>query len=298
MRITQQMMSNNLIQNMSDGYGKIEDLQNQLSSGKKITLPSQNPTVAMMGIAYRTDVNHIEQYQNNVSTAQSWINSSDSALSQVNSILQNIRDLVSEASTDTYTSDQRAAIGQQVDQYTKQLVTLGNTQVGGQYIFSGSNSANPLLTQDSAGNVTPNSTALSNPNFSLDLSDGLRMSVNVDPNTVFTSTMFQNLNGLKDALNNPSSTGVDIGTYLGKIDTTLDSVNDAQANLGARSDRVTMISNRLDDQKTTATQIMANNEDVDYPTAIVNLNQQQNVYTASLSVGARIIQQSLVNFLQ
>ncbi|WP_100487169.1 flagellar hook-associated protein FlgL [Sporolactobacillus pectinivorans] len=299
MRVTQGMVTNNILQNISNGYGKIADLQNQLSSGKKITLPSQDPVVAMMGVSYRTDVNHIQQYQTNVSTAQNWMNSSDSTLNQVDSILQNVRDLVTEASNDTYTSGQRADAAQQVDQLTQQLVTLGNTQVGGQYIFSGSDTANPLLTQDpSTGAVTVNSTALNNPNLTINVNDGVKMPINVAPNQVFTSTMFQDLNDLKNALNSSSSTSVDISGFTSKIDSALDSVTNAQADLGAREDRMTMISNWLGTQQTTATQIMANNEDVDYPTAIVNLNQQQNVFNASLSVGARIIQQSLVNFLQ
>lgn len=299
MRVTQGMVTNNILQNISNGYGKIADLQNQLSSGKKITLPSQDPVVAMMGVSYRSDVNHIQQYQTNVSTAQNWMNSSDSTLNQVDSILQNVRDLVTEASNDTYTSGQRADAAQQVDQLTQQLVTLGNTQVGGQYIFSGSDSANPLLTQDpSTGTVTVNSTALNNPTLAVNVNDGVKMPINVAPNQVFTATMFQDLNDLKDTLNNSSSTSVDISGFTSKIDSALDSVTHAQADLGAREDRMQMISNWLGTQKTTATQIMANNEDVDYPTALVNLNQQQNVFNASLSVGARIIQQSLVNFLQ
>ncbi|WP_010631877.1 flagellar hook-associated protein FlgL [Sporolactobacillus vineae] len=297
MRVTQNMMTNGILQHLSDGYGKIADLQNQLASGKKITRPSQDPVVATMGIAYRTDVSHVAQYQKNVTTAQKWLDSSDSALGQVNDVLQRVRELVTEASNDTYTADQRAAAGVEVDQLTRQLVTLGNTQIGGQYIFSGNDTATPLLSEDAGGTVTLTA-KMTSPDVPIQVNDGVKISVNVDPGKVFTPSLFSDLNSLSTALKSSSSTSAGISGFLGTVDGHLDEVASAQADVGAKEDRVKMISNRLDSQKTMATNVMANNEDADYAQTIVDLNQQQNVYNAALSVGARIIQTSLVDFLK
>lgn len=297
MRVTQSMMSNSLLKNISSGYSQLADYQNQLSTGKKITRASQDPVVATMGISYRTDVSHVEQYQKNVTNAYKWLDSSDDALQQVNDVLNRIRELTNEASTDTYTADQRAAAGVEVDQLTQQLVTLGNTQVGGQYIFSGSDSANPLLTQASNGTVTINNLAQKNPDFNVAVNDGIQMTINVSPDSVFNDQLFKDLNQLKTDLNEGTATGSQISEYLGKLDTHLDEVASAQADLGAKTNRIDMVQNRLADQKTVATKIMSNNEDADYAETIVKLNQQQNVYNASLSVGAKIIQTSLVDFL-
>lgn len=308
MRVTQTMVTNNTLQHISDGYGKISDLQDQLSSGKKITRPSQDPVVATMGISYRTTVNHVDQYQKNVTTATKWTDTSDSALTQVDSVLQRVRELVTEASTDTYTPQQRQAAGLEVSQLQQQLVTIGNTQIGGQYIFSGSDSAHPLLTQDAAtGAVTVNSVAAANPNLSVEVNDGIQVQINVNPNSIFqtattggatTSGLFDDLNSLAKDLNSGTASGTQISQYLSKIDSHLDQVSNAQADLGARENRLTMVQNRLDSQKSMATTIMANNEDADFPTTIVQLNQQQNVYNAALAVGAKIIQTSLVDFLK
>ncbi|BBN98218.1 flagellar hook-associated protein FlgL [Sporolactobacillus terrae] len=296
MRVTQGMMTNQVLRNISNGYSKVSEYNDQLSSGKKITRPSQDPVVATMGIAYRTDVSHVNQYQKNVTNAYKWLDSSDDTLQQVNDVLNRIRELTNEASTDTYTADQRKAIGTEVDQLTTQLVTLGNTQVGGQYIFSGSDSANPLLTLND-GNVQINDDAIDNPDFSVAVNDGIQMAINVNPNQVFTSDLFANLNQLKDDLNNGAS-GETISAHLTEIDTHLEQVGTAQADLGAKTNRIDLIQNRLNEQKTVATKIMSTNEDADYAETIINLNTQQNVYNASLSVGAKIIQTSLVDFLR
>jgi flagellar hook-associated protein 3 FlgL len=298
MRVTQGMMTNSVLQHISNGYSKLADYQSQLASGKKITRPSQDPVVATMGISYRTDVSHVEQYQKNVTNAYKWLDSSDDALDQVNDVLNRVRELTNEASTDTYTADQRKAIGVEVDQLTQQLVTLGNTQVGGQYIFSGSDSAKPLLTQASDGTVSINADALKNPNFSVAVNDGIQMAINVNPNQVFTASMFEDLNKLSSMLSDGNSSGSDISEYLGKLDTHLDGVSTAQADLGAKTNRIDLTKDRLAEQKTVATNVMANNEDADYAETLVKLNQQQNVYNASLSVGAKIIQTSLVDFLR
>ncbi|MFX3617893.1 MAG: flagellar hook-associated protein FlgL [Sporolactobacillus sp.] len=297
MRVTQNMMANSLLQHISSGYSKLADYQNQLSSGKKITKPSDDPVVATMGIAYRTDVDHVEQYQKNVTTAQKWMDSSDTALSQVDDVLNRVRDLTVEASNGTYTPDQRTAAQAEISQLTQQLVTLGNTQVGGQYIFHGNDSATPLLQQDSSsGAVSVITNSGSSPDVSIAVNDGIQMTINVPPTAVFTPQMFGDLSDLQDKLKSGSSS--DISAFLDNIDTRLDAVSTAQADLGAKENRLDMVSNRLSDQKTTATQIMSTNEDADYAETIINLNQQQNVYNASLSVGARVIQQSLVDYLR
>lgn len=298
MRVTQGMMTNQILQNITQGYGKVADSQNQLASGKKITRPSQDPIVATMGISYRTDVGHVEQYRKNVTTAYKWLDSSDDALQQTDDVLNRIRELTVEASNGTHTAEQRQAIGTEVAELKQQLVTIGNTQVGGQYIFSGSDTANPPLITGSDGTVTLRPDALSHPDLAVDVNDGISVSVNIAPDSVFSENLFSDLDRLIGDLNNGTADEAAIGAHLGELDTHLDEVARAQAELGAKTNRIDMISNRLNQQKTIATKIMSNNEDVDYAETIIQLNQQQNIYNASLAVGARIIQTSLLDFLK
>lgn len=298
MRVTQGMMTNQILQNITQGYGRVADSQNQLASGKKITRPSQDPIVATMGISYRTDVGHVEQYRKNVTTAYKWLDSSDDALQQTDDVLNRIRELTVEASNGTHTAEQRQAVGTEVAELKQQLVTIGNTQVGGQYIFSGSDTANPPLVTGNDGTVTLRPDALSHPDLAVDVNDGISVSVNIAPDSVFSEDLFSDLDRLIGDLNNGNADEAAIGAHLGELDTHLDEVARAQAELGAKTNRVDMISNRLNQQKTIATKIMSNNEDVDYAETIIQLNQQQNIYNASLAVGARIIQTSLLDFLK
>lgn len=298
MRVTQSMITNNVLRQLSSGYGRIADYENQLATGKKISRPSQDPVVATMGISYRTDVNHVDQYQRNVTTAYKWLESADDALLQANDVLQRIRELTVQASNDTYDAEQLKAMSTEIGQLTDQLFTIGNTQVGGQYIFSGEDTQNPLLTRLDDGTIQFNEDALDNPTLNFAVNDGITVSVNVDPNAVFNVGLFGDLEDLRETLMDPNATNDEIASYLTKLDGHLDAVASAQADLGAKSNRIDMVKNRLDAQRTIATKVMSSNEDVDYAETIIKLNQQQNVYNAALSVGARIIQTSLVDFLK
>src|SRR5699024_5081330 len=124
MRVSESMITGNFLRNLSNSYNRLLKYQNQLSTGKKISRPSDDPVVAMMGMQYRTDLNHIEQYDRNLATAYKWMDSSDDALSEANDVLKRVYELLIEASNDTYEGDQRAAIGEEVGQLKEQLATI------------------------------------------------------------------------------------------------------------------------------------------------------------------------------
>ncbi|MFT8363948.1 MAG: flagellar hook-associated protein FlgL [Sporolactobacillus sp.] len=301
MRVTQAMMSNTILNNINSNYAKLADYQNELSSGKKLTKPSDDPVGASLSVSYRADLDHITQYQKNVTTAQKWMSSTSDALTQVSSILDQINDLTLQANNGTQTSSELNADATEVDQLTQQLVTIGNTQVGSQYIFSGADSANPPLsmTTDANGNtvVTLSSASMnpSNANVNMTVNDGTQIAVNVAPGKVFSQQLFTDLSNLTTSLRSGNTSG--LSNSLAALSTDKDTVVNVQADIGAKQQRLDMISGFLSDQSTTTTQIKSNNEDADYAQTIVGLNQQQSVFQASLAAGARIIQKSLVDYL-
>ena len=82
MRVTQSMLTNNMLSSLSNSYEKMGKLQDQISSQKKINRPSDDPVVAMKGISYRRNVQEVEQYKRNYSEAYNWIDNSDASLDQ------------------------------------------------------------------------------------------------------------------------------------------------------------------------------------------------------------------------
>lgn len=293
MRVTQGMLAANSLKQISNSYNKLETLQNQLSTGKKITRPSDDPVVATKGMAYRSNLSEVNQYKRNLTEAQSWFDSSESGLEQVNSILQRTKELVVQGLNGTNESDDRQAIAREIEQLKLDYMQVGNTQVAGNYIFNGVNVGAPPVSEDASGMIK--STINLNP-FSVEVSKGIQLRVNIHPENIFGQGAFDLMNSVQTAFEqNDVNSLKDLST---QVDTQLSTLLAERSELGARSNRLELIENRLDSQEITATKMLSNNEDADIEQVITDLTVQESVHRAALGVGAQIIQPTLLDFLR
>lgn len=305
MRVTQSMLTNNMIRNLSNSYERLGKYQEQLATGKKISRPSDDPVVAMKGIAYREDLARVKQYERNIGEVHNWIDSADDALDKVGLALQRVQELVVQASTDTATPEDRQKIADEIDQIQKHIVDVANTRVGGKYIFNGADTKNPLFTgyPDSMGSIIGLNPKANTSDVEIEVFDGIKLDVNINGKELFAGTTGTDgivglLQEIKINLRDDTKTGDDIDKYLGKIEAQQDALLAARSELGAKQNRVEMMENRLSTQELVATKLMSNNEDIDYEKTITELISQESVHRAALSVGARIIQPTLIDFLR
>jgi flagellar hook-associated protein 3 FlgL len=307
MRVTQSMLSSNMLRNLSNSYNKMGTLQEQITSGKKITRPSQDPVVAIKGIGYRTDLGKVEQYQRNLGEVNNYLDSSDDALDKVGLALIRVQELVTQASSDTLTPDDRAKIEKEITQIKEQIRDMGNTKVGDKYIFSGTKTSQPLFTDTTLAGETiviPGGTYLpdaANTSYeapvNIEVYDGVQITVNTNGYDVF-SKVDEMMVQLEADMKDPSKSGKDFDAYLTGIDNNQNLVLGSRADIGARQNRVEMMENRLGTQEVIVTKQLSNNEDIDYEKAITEMISQESIHRATLSVGARIIQPSLMDFLR
>lgn len=292
MRVTQSMLSNNMLRNLTGSFSKMGTLQEQITSGKKITRPSQDPVVAMKGIGYRTSVDKVEQYKRNLGEASNWLDTSDDTLDKVGFALQRVQELVVQASTDTLTPDDRQKLQAEVAQIQTQIQDLGNTKVGDKFLFSGTKTLAPLFT---AGVINA-STGIQNA-VNIEVYDNVEIRVNSNGVKVFDG-INNMLTQLNTDLQNPAFSGSNFDGYLTTISDQHNIVLEERADIGARQNRVDMMEDRLATQEVIVSKQMSDNEDIEYEKTITELISQESVHRASLSVGARIIQPSLMDFLR
>lgn len=290
MRITQSMMSSNLLKNLNQSYAKLNQQFDQLNTGKKINRVSDDPVAGMNGMGYRTELARVEQYQRNTNELHNWFDNSDAALEQITSALQRTRNLAVQASNGTYDESELKNIAEEVKQIKLDLIDMANTQVNGKYIFNGTETNTPPDT-DAAGNITFESGEVK-----IEVSSGTELVANIDGNTVFDdlfSTMDRFIAKLDG--NNPDG---DMDASIGELDGVIDNVINARADLGARMNRLELVENRLGQQEVIATATLSKNEDINYAEAITNLITQQSIHNAALSSGSKIIQPTLLDFLR
>jgi flagellar hook-associated protein 3 FlgL len=298
MRVTQSMLSNNTLRHISQSYERMAKTQEQLSTGKKISRPSDDPVVAMKGMTYRTNLTEVEQYKRNLSEAYNWMENSDAALDKATSVMQRIRELTVQGSNGTLEDSQRQIIAKEVGQLKEHLISIANTQVAGKYIFNGND------TKTKPVDFTRVPPVLDNENpVKIELSKGIEIAVNINPKNVFSYTgglvesgLFGDINELEKALNAPNTT--DMGSFLEKLDSNIDNLVSERAELGARYNRVELIDARVSEQEVIANRILSDNEDADIERVITDLKMQETVHRAALGVGARIMQPSLMDFLR
>ncbi|RSL29956.1 flagellar hook-associated protein 3 [Salibacterium salarium] len=149
MRVTQSMLADNSLNHLSKSFEKMGELQNQLSTGKKITRASQDPVIAMSGIRYRTEADEVQQFQRNAGEVNNWMNSTDSALDKSTEAMQRIKELTTQAANDSYEEGQRGNIAEEVSQLTDHITDVANTQMNGKYIFNGTDTTNAPVDEES-----------------------------------------------------------------------------------------------------------------------------------------------------
>lgn len=296
MRVTQSMLSTNMLRNISNSYERLGTYQDQLATGSKITRPSDDPVVAMMGMEYRENLGEVEQFTRNLDQVYVWMDNSDDALDKATQVLQRVRELTVQASNGTLEESQRGMIAKEIEQLNEHLVSIANTEVGGKYLFNGTATKTKPV-EVAAGPPKTFTVSASQPNVYVEVSKGINMQVNSTAGKVFSADLFNDLQNLVGDLESGNS-GEGIDDYLTKIQGHLDNLLGERAELGARYNRVEMIEQRLGSQEVIATKVLSENEDIDYEKVIMDLKTQESVHRAALAAGSRIIQPTLLDFLR
>ncbi|KEF40330.1 flagellar hook-associated protein 3 [Schinkia azotoformans MEV2011] len=149
MRVTQNMLTNSNLSYISKNYERLAKLQDQINTGKKITRPSDDPVVAMKGMRYRSQLTEVKQFYRNLTEGFTWLENTDSALDETAKVLERVRELVVQASNDTYDSAARGNIAKEIEQLQKHLASVANTKVGENYIFNGTDIGTAPVKEDS-----------------------------------------------------------------------------------------------------------------------------------------------------
>lgn len=149
MRTTNNMLINNMMFYMKSNLERVSKYQTQLATGKKITVPSDDPIVAARALRFRTDVSQVIQFQSNAKDANSWMDMTEDALGKMGNILQTVYNkAVEAANTGTQGFDERNSIRQEIMQLKDQIIHLANSSYAGRYIFSGYSTDSKLLNDD------------------------------------------------------------------------------------------------------------------------------------------------------
>lgn len=146
MRVTNRIMTSNMLSNINRNKQRMSVLADQYATGQKIQRPSEDPVVAVRSLKFRTDYSELLQYyEKNLPDAMSWMDASETAMKNVNKLLEEMNGLCNQGTSDTLEVDDRNTIVSTLREYRNQIYEYGNTDYAGRYVFTGYRTDTPLL---------------------------------------------------------------------------------------------------------------------------------------------------------
>jgi flagellar hook-associated protein 3 FlgL len=288
-RITQSTLSTTALRGLQGSLSRVQTLQQQLSSGKRVSAPSDDPAATAAAMTFRSQRAADEQYLRNADAATARLNVTDNALTQLADRLRSARDLIIQSQNGGIGSDSLVALSQQVLAVRQDAIDLYNTRYIDRPVFGGT-AAGAVAVDTSGAYVGDDQPVV------IRISGDATVRTDVKGTAVGADTVPDLLNQI--AADIAAGDGASVQDDLDALDTAMSSVQQALGDVGARSNRVETAHSLVDSARLDLTAKISENEDVDLPEAVMNLQAQQVAYQSGLSAAAKITQVSLVDFLR
>ncbi len=297
MRVSNFMISQVSLASILEQQSELLRAQQQLSSGRKILSPSDDPAGARKVLDLNDIITTFEQFQRNSDAAGFSLSLEDSVLTSATDLLQRARELTIQGLNDTQGADERKNIASEIRQLQDQLISLANTQDSdGQYIFGGYNSTNIPFSGDGAGNFTY---AGDQGQKLLQISSTRQIAAGDSGYDVFMNLPGTTANAFDTLYNLASSMDADAPTQasLNDLDAIMKNFQTIRASVGARQNAAENQKTVNDDLIYSSKEILSNTQDVDIAEAVIELNKRLTGLQAAQQTYTKIQGLSLFNFL-
>lgn len=299
MRITDNMMSSSYLRNLSRNQQNVQKYQNQLSSMKEVSKPSENPLLVSEIMTLKSSITQNAQYQTTIEDSISWTNMQDSALSNASNSLMRIKTLVQSAANDTMSDEGRAAVKAEIETELATFVDALNTEFGGRHVFGGTETTKvPFEIKYDGDKMTGIDYKGNKQDINREIASGVTVQLPTDGNS-----LVDNANGdIGDLLSN-ILTGLDdndsdiMRNSLDELDKQIDNVVRTRTEIGAVSNRMKSAQARNESQELGLKEMLSSKEDIDFAEKYMQFNMEYVAYSASLQMGTKVLQTSILDYL-
>lgn len=297
MRVATRSIYLNIQQGIMRLSGNLKKLNEKLASGKTMNRPSDDPIVLIDALSLKKTLSQIERYNKNIETGESWLQLSESILSQVVEIIYQAKEITVQMASDTQTSETRAYAATAVGHLLDQTIALGNTELGGSYIFAGYRTQTTPFTKITSAGIETAQYNGDIHDFQIQIGRDEFLPIGRNGQNVFIdSGLFDILGVLKRALEtNDRET---IRQQLDALEGAMDYFNNQMADVGSRGNRIDWKKTVLNQLSLNLTERLSQVEDADYSEVIVELKEKELAYQAALASAAKITELSILNYLR
>ncbi|RBP46778.1 flagellar hook-associated protein FlgL [Garciella nitratireducens] len=303
MRVTNQGMLNNYLNNLNRNLTQMSKYQNQLSSGKEMSRPSDDPFAVTKAMSLTTTIHQNQQYLRNIEDSMGWVDMTDSTLGNLGDVLNRIRELVVQGANGPLSDTDRGAVQDEVEQLVDQIAQIGNSNYDGRYIFGGQATTQPPFKVGEYGLEYNGANEDQNQMLVREISPNVTMEINVPGNWIIQGRNQEipidlptTLNSIVDALEMGDTKRLG-GELLQQLDKHMDNILSIRSEMGAKYNRLEAAQSKNQYETLNMTKLLSKTEDIDFAEKIMQYMNMQSVYMASLATGAKILQPTLLDFL-
>lgn len=299
-RITPAMVTATTLANINSSLVNIERTTEELSSGKTISEPSDNPYGTSQVIDLQSQLEGLSAYALNAQDGISWENTASSAMTSMNEVTQRVRELLLKAANGTFNQQDLDVTALEVEKLTESIKADANTQYAGQYVFSGTLTTTepyPAGENDEyQGNaetvaraIAPSATVTVTTNISTLLGNGEGDGKLLDTLRTIVGDLRGGTEEDRAAL---------ASTDLEKLDANSETLTELQATAGTVIDQLNTALTRNEALQSSISTSLSGVDGTNIANATIEYSNEQAAYEAALRAGAMIVQESLLNFLQ
>lgn len=310
MRITNSSMITNHMFDTQQTLERMDTLNRQLDTSKQINRVSDDPHKAIKIMNLNNELKFTEKYNQNVEETVGWMNNTDSTLQEVGDLLGEIKTNILKVGNGTYNDEEIKAIHAEMNEKIKELGECLNSSHGGRHMFSGT-AVNevPVVMEEKDGVVTLKvNTAVNDKDLKAELSDGITVDYNVSAKEIFEKdgkNYLDQINNLSKLMNDISN-GKDVeankkellGTVKDDIDGLFNHTIDTRTTFGVRVNTAEKIKDFNDENILNMKAVLSSEQDVNHVKKFIELKSAELVYNASVQVGAKLIQPTVLDYLR
>ena len=324
MRITNASMVRSHLYDTQNNLTNMSKINQQISTGKVINTVSDDPYKAIKIMNINNEIKYTEKYNYNIDESVGWMNTTDGALDNVGNLLGEIKETILKVGNGTYSQNEMKSLNEDMNEKIKQLADTLNSTYGGKYLFGGSSVDDAPITvienpdgtvklefsKDKNGQTIPNTDDLK-----ADISSGINIDYNIsvgeilnikdgNGNTVNLLDEINNLSTLmNDIANGDEQTAAKAKETLlndtkGKIDTLFDHVVNERTSLGVRVSTAEKIKELNDEDILNIQDVLSKTQDTDVVEKFIELKSAEMIYQASIQVGAKLIQPTILDYIR
>ncbi len=301
MRVTQRLMADRVLANLNSHTRKILELQERMASGQRVNSPSDDPIATRLGIDTRTALGKNEQYLANISAALPQLSETTTAIETALDYLHRVGELALQGANGTYSQTQLDNIATEVNQLLEGIVATANYQTDDRFIFSGSRTGTPAYgtTRNAAGEITAVTYQGNSDHYYVAVADNAQVVMNETGADVFQAGLdvFQTLINLRDDLRAGNQANIQ-NARIAEINDGKSQFLQSLARIGAVENRLNGVREDIETFNIAYETLLSDKIDADYAEVLIDLTSQSNAYQAALNAASRVLQPSLLDFIQ